>query len=368
MGMFDESYVNLPQMEQASGFGDTNAFMIGAQSGTQGMFQGLGKLMGFQDEEDLLMEIYNSSDLTTPQGRKEAIDRVRQVNPEAAEKLQQQILNGAEAEAAIQNTEMNVETKKLERAALLFGPAIKRKFETDVSVNGKRAAVQAFLINEGIEFKSKDINTQLDAIKLINKKYGKGGSIYLTGLKDYVSAREEAYVRQGVQEQAGLSYQGSDDSTTASNIDLPDLTDTGTTSTATPKYAEAKINSNDSNFTKAYKENKATNEIKQKLQDVKQSLFNIGIESFMPQDKLARENAEDAVSEWIAGPAFGSGEITGLESSALQWFLSQSPEELDKFISNPVAYYKKNRSKIESSTTYASDLDNNEDLFASIPY
>ena len=29
--MFDESYVNLPQMEQASGFGDTNAFMIGAQ-------------------------------------------------------------------------------------------------------------------------------------------------------------------------------------------------------------------------------------------------------------------------------------------------------------------------------------------------
>ena len=88
----------------------------------------------------------------------------------------------------------------------------------------------------------------------------------------------------------------------------------------------------------------------------------------MPQDKLARENAEDAVSEWIAGPAFGSGEITGLESSALQWFLSQSPEELDKFISNPVAYYKKNRSKIESSTTYASDLDNNEDLFASIPY
>ena len=131
MGMFDESYVNLPPMEQASGFGDTNAFMIGAQSGTQGMFQGLGKLMGFQDEEDLLMEIYNSSDLTTPQGRKEAIDRVRQVNPEAAEKLQQQILNGAEAEAAIQNTEMNVETTKLERAALLFGPAIKRKFETD---------------------------------------------------------------------------------------------------------------------------------------------------------------------------------------------------------------------------------------------
>ena len=86
----------------------------------------------------------------------------------------------------------------------------------------------------------------------------------------------------------------------------------------------------------------------------------------MPQDRLAIENAEDAVSAWIAGPAFGTGEITGMDSSALNWFLSQPPEELEKFVANPVAYYKENRSRIESSVTYSGT--NNEDLFASIPY
>ena len=364
MGMFD---FNPADVRVATSEGYTNAPMLGAYAGYGGMLQGVGKLMGFQDEEDLLMDIYNTSDLTTPQGRKEAIDRVRQVNPEAAEKLQQQILNSAEAEAAIQNTEMNVENKKLERATLLFGPAIRRKFETDSSVNGKRAAVQAFLTLEGIEFNPKKINTQLDAIKLINKEYGKGGSIYLTGLKEYVGAREESYIRQGVQEQAGLSYQGANASTDTSSIDLPDLNDGDTSegSELTPKFVESKVNDNDSNFTKAYKENRAKSEITTKLQQVNQSLFNLGIEAFMPQDKLAIENAEDAVQNWISGTSIGTNIA---DASAMNWFLSQPPEELDKFVANPVAYYKENRSRIESSTTYASDLDNNEDLFASIPY
>ena len=90
----------------------------------------------------------------------------------------------------------------------------------------------------------------------------------------------------------------------------------------------------------------------------------------MSQDNKNIENAEDAVSAWIAGPVYGTGEIAGKgeESSAMQWFMSKPPIELKKFKANPVAYYKANRSKIESSTTYASSLDNNEDLFASIPY
>ena len=364
MGMFDQSYVNLPPMEQASGFGDTNAFMIGAQAGTQGMFQGLGKLMGFQDEEDLLMEIYNTSDLTTPQGRKEAIDRIRQVNPEAADELQQQILNSANAEAAIQNTEMNTEKVKLERATLLFGPAIQREFETDVSVNGKRAAIQAFLTYEGIEFDPKKINTQLDAIQLINKTYGKSASgPYLSGMKEYVGSRQSAYVQQRVMEQAGLAYQGSATSSqTPTGLELPALDDGGSTTTTSEEFAKSKgnYNENDSAFSKSVKEGGYMQQIRGSIERVRGALIDFKPEVFMKKDELAVENAEDAIGQWLGGQVG--------YSSATEWFKERPESELLKFEADPVAYYKANGSAIEGSTTYASDLDNNEDLFASIPY
>lgn len=359
MGMFDESYVNLPQMEQASGYGDTNAFMIGAQSGTQGMFQGLGKLIGFQDEEDLLKEIYDTSDFSTPQGRKEAIARIRQVNPEAAGELTKQILEQEQAEANIVNTEIQVENAKLERAQTIYGPALVRKFETDVSVNGQRSAIHTFLTQERIDFNPKKVLTMIDAIKAIEDDVGeKGSGSYITGLEAYVSGKQDFYVKQGLYEKAGLVLDTSDDVNTAAPIPRADLIDTKTETKTTPKYVEKEVDANDSDFTKGYKRNKAKSEIRQVLGQVRNSLVDLMPEMFMNQTDKTYENAEDAVGDWIGGQVG--------DSSAAEWFLTQPPEELMKFRSNPVEYYKKNRAKIEGSTTY--DGVNNADLFASIPY
>ena len=62
MGMFD---FNPADVRVATSEGYTNAPMLGAFAGYGGMLQGIGKLAGFQDEEDLLKDIYDTSDFTT---------------------------------------------------------------------------------------------------------------------------------------------------------------------------------------------------------------------------------------------------------------------------------------------------------------
>ena len=66
MGMFD---FNPKDVTVATSEGYTNAPMLGAYSAYGGLFQSVGKMMGFKDEEDLLQEIYESSDFTTAEGR-----------------------------------------------------------------------------------------------------------------------------------------------------------------------------------------------------------------------------------------------------------------------------------------------------------
>ncbi len=356
MGMFD---FNPNDVSVATSEGYTSAPMQLAFSSAGMLGKNLGKLAGFKDEEDLLKEIYDTSDFSTKEGREEAIARVRQVNPEAAAELSTQILQSEQAEANIVNTEIQVENAKLERAQTIYGPALVRKFETDVSVNGQRSAIHTFLTQERVDFNPKKVLTMIDAIKAIEDDVGdKGSGSYITALKAYVGSKQDFYVKQGVYEKAGLVLDTSDDVSTVASIPTADLIDTETSTKATPKYVEKEIDANDSDFTKGYKRNRAKSEIRQVLGQVRNSLVDLMPEMFMNQTDKTYENAEDAVGDWIGGQVG--------DSSAAEWFLTQPPEELMKFRSNPVEYYKKNRAKIEGSTTY--DGVNNADLFASIPY
>ena len=365
--MFD---FNPNDVSVATSEGYTSAPMQLAFSGAGMMTKNIGKMAGFQDEEDLLKEIYETSDFSTKAGRDAAIERIRVVSPEKADELSKQILQSAQTEANIVNTELQTENALIDRAKALYTGSLQLKFQNDASVNGERAAIAMWMAKNLPDIDASKVNTTAEAATLINDKVGTGSGTYVTSMNNYVGQRQEAYVQQGVYEQAGLTFKGSDSiDSTSTTTELPDLVKTGRT-TEELVYSEETKNKNDSDFVVAYKDNKARNEIKQELQNVKQSLFNIGIEGLMSQDNKNIENAEDAVSAWIAGPIYGTGEIAGKgeESSAMQWFMSKSPIELQKFKANPIAYYKQNRSAIEKSTTYSSSLDNNEDLFASIPY
>jgi hypothetical protein len=358
MGMFD---FNPADVRVATSEGYTNAPMLGAFAGYGGMLQGIGKLAGFQDEEDLLKEIYDTSDFATKEGRAEAIARVRQVNPEKAAELSRQILEQEQTEANIVNTEIQVENAKIERAQTIYGPALVRKFETDVSVDGQRAAIHTFLTQERIKFNPKKVLTMMDAIKVIENEIGDNGDgKYVSGLEEYVNSKKDFYVKRGVYEKAGLVLDTSEDVAVPTSTERADLIDTPAPS-AVPEYLKGEVKAEDSDFTRDYKRKKAQNEIKVVLSFVKNSLIDLMPEMFMSQTDKNYENAEDAVSEWVNA---GMGMVG--ESQAEQWFLTQPPEELEKFKSNPVEYYKKNRAKIEGSVTY--DGANNADLFASIPY
>ena len=369
MGMLDFNF-NPNDVTVATSEGYTSAPMQLAYQGSGMMATGLGKLAGFKDEEDLLQEIYDTSDFETKAGRDEAIKRIRAVSPEKADELTNQILKSAQAEANLVNTELQTESALIDRAKALYTGSLQLKFQNDASVNGERAAIAMWLAKNLPNVDASKGTTSAEAASLINDEIDTGASTFITSLNNYVAQRQDAYVTQGVYEKAGLTFEGSDSmDTTSTTTELPELSDPAVV-TEEMVYSKENKQDNDSDFTVAYKDNKARNEIKQDLQDIKQSLFNIGIEGLMSQDNKNIENAEDAVSAWIAGPVYGTGEIAGKgeESSAMQWFMSKPPIELKKFKANPVAYYKANRSKIESSTTYASSLDNNEDLFASIPY
>lgn len=356
--MFD---FNPNDVSVATSEGYTSAPMQLAFSSAGMLGKNLGKLAGFKDEEDLLKEIYDTSDFSTKEGREEAIARVRQVNPEAAAELSTQILQSEQAEANIVNTEIQVENAKLERAQTIYGPALVRKFETDVSVNGQRSAIHTFLTQERIKFNPKKVLTMIDAIKVIEDEIGDNGDgAYVSGLEQYVNSKRDFYVKQGVYEKAGLVLDTSEDVAVPTSTERADLIDTPASS-AVPEYLKGEVKSEDSDFTRDYKRKKAQNEIKVVLSFVKNSLIDLMPEMFMSQTDKNYENAEDAVSEWVNA---GMGMVGS--SQAEQWFLTQPPEELEKFKSNPVEYYKKNRAKIEGSVTY--DGANNADLFASIPY
>ena len=95
----------------------------------------------------------------------------------------------------------------------------------------------------------------------------------------------------------------------------------------------------------------------------------------LPQDKLAEENAQDAVQQWIGGALTpGLNEAVIMNSPAYSWFKSHKPIHFKEFQKDPVKYYKKHLKEIENSAYYsggamfAGARVDNTDLFASIPF
>jgi len=357
MGMFD---FNPNDVSVATSEGYTSAPMQLAFSGAGMMTKNIGKMAGFQDEEDLLKEIYETSDFSTKAGRDAAIERIRVVSPEKADELSKQILQSAQTEANIVNTELQTENALIDRAKALYTGSLQLKFQNDASVNGERAAIAMWMAKNLPDIDASKVNTTAEAATLINDKVGTGSGTYVTSMNNYVGQRQEAYVQQGVYEQAGLTFKGSDSiDSTSTETELPELVDPKTKGDS-ETYVAQEIKTEDSDFTRVYKRNKAKSEIRQILGQVRNSLVDLMPEMFMSQTEKNYENAEDAVGDWIGGQVG--------DSSAAQWFLTQAPEELMKFRKDPVKYYKNNRVAIEGSTTYDTSLDTNEDLFASIPY
>jgi hypothetical protein len=235
MGMFENSYVDLPPMEQASGFGDTNAFMIGAQAGTQGMFSSLGKLAGFKDEEDLMQEIYDTADFTTMEGRQAAVAAVMKINPEQGKELQIQLNQAAQAEQATQSMEQDTQDKKVKNMIVMKGSLYANKFKNDASPEGMGYAIHEYLTTNEIDFVPADIKTVAQARALITKLYSKDkdqAKEFRNGLTTHVGDAETRFIQKSAYIDAGVTQQV--DSGEVNNFDIEIPKSSSATSTTIP--------------------------------------------------------------------------------------------------------------------------------------
>ena len=204
MGMFD---FNPDNVTVATSEGYTNAPMLGAYSAYGGLFQSVGKMMGFKDEEDLLQEIYESSDFTTAEGREKALQRIRAVAPEKAAELQKQILEAAQTEANIVQTELATENAQLEAMKKRNASIYMKDFQRDASNEGLALNIQYFLQRYNFEFDVDNPPTTLaKAREIIAKarKKQKDAKSFQNDLDTWISTQQELYINKRAAQDAGV--------------------------------------------------------------------------------------------------------------------------------------------------------------------
>jgi hypothetical protein len=237
MGQFTNFQATDIPMESASGYGNTNAFMIGAMQGAEGMVSGLGRLAGFQTEEDLLLEIYDNADFSTPEGRQAAVEAVMKINPTEGRKLQKQLLESAQSEESTSNVKMNTENQLIAHKQKLFGSIYAKDFERDASNVGEGYAIRYFLTRNEIKFDPKKVKTIAQAKAAIKKHMGKNSAYKGTQnqLDAYVEQQRNMYILMRATKDAGVELTDGSTTPTQTNkfdtsltdtVDTPDETET----------------------------------------------------------------------------------------------------------------------------------------------
>ena len=303
-----------------------------AYAGAGGMVKAAGNALGFQDEEDLMQEIYDNSDFTTMEGRQAAVAAVMKISPEKGAELQEQLNQAAQAEASTNALNIDVENSKIKRATALFTPMLQTQFANDVTVDGERAAIHMWLSKNRIPFKEEDIVTTAQGVAAINSFIGKNAGGHIKDFNEFVDMRRSAFVTRGVYEKAGLSPQSVESTGVTAPSDMADLSNTSSSSESAFVTEAKNYNPDDSQWTSFWKEAGRQQALVKALQRVNTSMINFGLETFMSATDKKTEDKEDKIQKWIGG---GNG-------AAQAYFYGKDPAELDKFVADPIGYYERN--------------------------
>jgi hypothetical protein len=201
MGMFDNTFnVGDIPMETAQGYGNTNAFMIGAMQGTEGMVAGLGRLAGFQTEDDMLREIYENADFDTEEGINEMIQKVMAINPEAGAALQKQVTERSIASAQYETANLATESAKLQNVMIKHGTRLNREFTMTPDDGGQKTTIGQFMIKNGIDTEDYHPSTFAQAMKVFIQEYpedSKMVTVLKDSLKDELALARDLWVKAG---------------------------------------------------------------------------------------------------------------------------------------------------------------------------
>jgi len=199
MGMFDFN----PDDVVVSDYGYTSAPMQLAYGAGGGMVSGLGKLAGFQTDDDRLREIYETMDLSTEEGVNAAISAVSAINPEKGAEFQKQQTDAQVAKAQLATAKLATETADWQNATIKHRTALMNEFRTTVAQGGLKALILQFLTTNRIGYQDENPPTSMAmAILHINKHFGpkdkSTASAFATQLEELITKYEDAYVAAGV--------------------------------------------------------------------------------------------------------------------------------------------------------------------------
>ena len=190
--MFD---FNPADVRVATSEGYTNAPMLGAYSGYGGMFQGLGKLAGFQDEEDLLQEVYETSDFTTDEGRQKALNAIKNISPDKYTELVTQLNETAKAEAQTANIEMQMKNNELASIKALNSTKFATEFMLDAGPNGQGVQLANWLRSQGYtEDEIEGVTTPALAAQFLNSKIDTNASGIISQMVNHMKAAQSNYL------------------------------------------------------------------------------------------------------------------------------------------------------------------------------
>jgi len=232
MGMMPNFNFDMDQVKVSNTpYGYTSVPMQLAYSGAGGMVSAGAEALGFQTDDDRLEEIYETMDLSTPEGVEAAINAVMKINPEEGRKLQKQVLEAAQSSESTANIKMNTENQLIAHKQKIFGSIYAKDFERDASNVGEGFAIRYFLTKNEIKFDPKKVKTIAQAEAAIKRHMGKGSNYKNTQkqLNTYVLQQRDMYIlMRATQDASGELTGGAATPTQTNKFDtsLPDTVDT----------------------------------------------------------------------------------------------------------------------------------------------
>ena len=183
-----------------SNYGYTSAPMQLAYAGAGGMMQGAGKLLGFQDEEDQLKEIYDSADFSTDAGVADVVAKVSAISPEKGAELQKMLTDKSIGSAQLATANLATESAKLQNAMIKHGTRLNREFTMTPADGGQKTTIGQFMLKNGIDTGSYNPSTFTQAMKVFIDAYPEDSKMVTAlrdSLKDEIALARDLWVKAG---------------------------------------------------------------------------------------------------------------------------------------------------------------------------
>ena len=312
-------------------------------------------ILGVEDADAAVERILQNADWTTEEGKADMLAKVGAIDPEAHKELQTQLLEAERTRSLTAQTKLNTDAALVNQKKVLNQGIYTREFERDATINGMEASIKYFLDRNLIEYKDKDkLKTFAQVKTFLTKKKQEG--LY-SGLVTFVGERQEMYINRRAMEDSGIA-DTEDYQALSTEMDLAPKTKEIKTEQFVKEQPE--FDENASPWREFWDKLPVQRSLSKQLGSVTVSLIDwFQFEVFLPKDEGAMEDMEDAIMDWLGG---------GYDPNAAGWqyFYNRSPEELEKFVKNPIGYYNENIAAIEGEAKYTGV--DNTDLFANFDY